>query len=276
MQVFILTDMEGVSGVKGAPDRAGNDVLNPDASTRLLVREVNAAAKGLVAAGADEVVLWEGHGFSNAFDFDELHPSVSLYQAVEPLRPIVPFGRDCAAFVQIGAHAMASSERGYLNHSFSSHGVSDLLLNGELIGEIGVHALLAAHFNVPTILVSGDRAACDEAKALLGEVATVETKVALYHYAAINHHPQRVRADLTVAAEKALQRRAEFPLLKPEPPYELRQRLRGENYADALEKTGAERIDRFTVAWRSDNLVDLWAQRNGWAPDAYARRFPIA
>jgi len=45
--------------------------------------------------------------------------------------------------------------------------------------------------------------------------------------------------------------------------------------ADNYEKAGAERLDSVTVLLRSDNFLDLWAQRNGWAPGTHNKKFGI-
>ena len=46
------------------------------------------------------------------------------------------------------------------------------------------------------------------------------------------------------------------------------------NQADAYEMRGAKRVDHQTVVLESDDLVDLWAQRNGWGPGVHETRFP--
>ena len=58
MKVFILTDLEGPSGVNGRPDSpVGNTMLNRPTAELALVNELNAVCDGLVAAGADEIVI---------------------------------------------------------------------------------------------------------------------------------------------------------------------------------------------------------------------------
>ena len=275
MKVVILTDLEGVSGVNGRPDSVGNKIINKDVSDRLLTEEVNAAAEGLIAAGATEIVCWDGHGGSNSVVIERLHPEVQLYQSGGLMNPVLPFDRSCEALLQIGAHAMMGVADGFLHHSYNSHAVVNMWLNGERIGEIGMSALLVAYFGVPTILVSGDRAGCREAKAFLGQVETVETKIGINRYSAINKNPVKVRTELTAAAHRALAARDTFSLVKKDPPYELKMALMCPNMADRYEKAGAKRLDHVTVAIEGDDLLDVYAQRCGWAPGVHNARFGV-
>jgi len=66
MKIFIVTDIEGISGINGRKaDEVGNKIINTDVACRLLTQEVNAVAEGLIEAGADEIHVWDGHGGSS-------------------------------------------------------------------------------------------------------------------------------------------------------------------------------------------------------------------
>ena len=271
MKVYILTDLEGVSGVIGRSDGIGNRIENKDESDRLLTEEVNATVQGLVDAGADEIVVADGHGGSNSIRIESLHPKASLLRAGGDLfPPSWSIDETYDAALHIGAHAMMGVRDGFLNHSFNSHAITRLELNGEAIGEIGIMALLFARFGVPTILVSGDRAACREARTFLGSVETVETKTGLTRYGSIDRNPEVVRRDLADGAARALREIDKVPVKQLSPPYDLRVGLMCPNLADPYEKRGAERLDYLTVRITSDDFLDLWAQRNGWAPGSQA------
>jgi len=61
-RIFVITDAEGVAGV------CRQDQTDPkDSDMRaLLAGEVNAAVDGFLAGGADEVIVWDGHGGSES------------------------------------------------------------------------------------------------------------------------------------------------------------------------------------------------------------------
>lgn len=276
MKVFIITDIEGVSGVNGRKaSEVGNNIINTDEACRLLTEEVNAAVEGLVEAGADEIHVWDGHGGSNSIRIETLHPAADLFVSGGDLAPITYINSSYDAAIQLGAHAMMGVSDGFLHHTFNSHGIVNMWLNDILIGEIGAVGLQCAYFNVPTILVAGDVAGCQEAKAFFDGVETVAAKKAFSRYTVQNYNPARVREALKVGAEKALRKRDEFRVKKLEGPYELKIQLMCPNMADNYEKAGAERLDHCAIKLRSDDLLDLFAQRVGWAPGTHNRKFKI-
>src|SRR5260370_25083242 len=76
---MIVTDMEGVGGVNNADEQLLPGQRRYDESVRLLVGEINAAIKGLLEAGAGQIVVWDGHDGSRSLsitdiDGDELAP----------------------------------------------------------------------------------------------------------------------------------------------------------------------------------------------------------
>jgi D-aminopeptidase len=82
-----------------------------------------------------------------------------------------------------------------------------------------------------------------------------------------------VRAELTKKAKQALDKIDTFKLKTISSPYTLELQLMCPNLADSYEKIGAERVDYQTVILRSDNLIDLYAQRVGWASGVYSKKF---
>ena len=276
MKLLVMTDIEGVSGVNGRKaDAVGNKVINTEAACRLLTEEVNAVVEGLVEAGASEIMVWDGHGGSNSIQIENLHPAAELFISGGDLAPVTCIDSSYDAALQIGVHATMGVADGFMNHTFNSHAVVNMWLNGERIGEIGIGGLQCAYFGVPTILVSGDAAACREANDFFGQVATVETKKALSRYTVQNHNPIQVRKQLKEQAQKALSGKAGFALKKLAGQFELKVELMCPNMADDYEKRGAERLDHNIIVLRSDDFLDLWAQRNGWAPGVHNKKFNI-
>ncbi len=274
MKVYILTDLEGPDGVNGRSDGIGNQILNKDVAAEALTNEVNACCEGLVKAGADEIRVLDGHGGSATLNALKLHPAAQLMQ-VGRWAPTVAVDASFDAMVQLGAHGMQQSG-GHMCHTFNSHGVQWMKLNGAFIGEIGVCSYLGAYFGVPTILVSGDDTACAEAQALLGsEVETVMTKHGVNRYTAVNRPPKEVYAEMTAKAEKALKALSTMkPLPMPEH-LQLDVRVMCPNQTWGPEMLGIELLDEVTMRYVSDDMVDLWSQRLGWAPGVHNRRFGI-
>lgn len=274
MKVFILTDLEGPAGINGRSDGIGNTTLNKPTADQALINEVNAVCEGLVAAGAAEIVVYDGHGGSNSMDIFKLHPKASLMQVGDAsLASYLDGTYD--AFIQLGAHGMQQSG-GYMCHTYNSHATTFMKLNGEYIGEIGIASHIAAYFNVPTILVSGDDTACHEARALLGDgLEVVPTKSTINRYSTVNYPVQELYKKLTAAAERALRNLKNATCLEMPEKLELLAGCMCPNQANAVEMRGIERLDEVTLRYVSDDMIDLWGQRLGWAPGVHNRKFGI-
>ncbi len=277
MKIFIMTDLEGPSGVVARPRNdggLGHQIVNYDVAGEMLTNEVNACAEGLEEAGVREIVAIDGHGGGNSMKFSKLHHLVSpgslggvMYPRTFGMGP----GYDGA--MQIGAHAMNGRE-GFLNHTFSSGAINDMYLNGELIGEIGIEILLAAYFGVPTLLVSGDAVACKEALDFLGfEIPTVVTKKTPYRYMVINRPQSEVYAELRKKSAEAVRNIGKIPVKVMKPPFEICVRWMSVNAADDCERRGAERIDDQMVRFTSHDFLDVWAQQQGWGAGAHLRKY---
>jgi len=274
MKVVILTDLEGPAGVNGRSDGIGNTMLNKPTADQALVNEVNAVCEGLVAAGADEIVVVDGHGGSNSIDIFKLHSKARLYQ-IGDWSPMVYLDGTFDALVQLGAHSMQSAG-GYMCHTFNSHSVAGMKFNGEPIGEIGMGSYIAAYFGVPTIMVSGDDVACHEARALLGDdLEVVPTKASINRYTTVNYPVEEVYSNLRASAEKALRNVNNCPVLEMPESNELIVRFMCPNHLNGPIRLGIEQLDEVTVRYTSDDFIELWAQRNGWAPGVHQKRFNV-
>ena len=275
MKILIITDLEGPSGINGRSDGIGNKTINLPVACQVLMDEVNACVRGLLKGGADEIVVWDGHGGSNSLDITDLLPPAQLYTYGDLLTPCTLVDASYDAMVMIGYHAMSGVADGYMNHSYNSHQICNIWFNGELIGEIGVCAYKAAYFGVPSIMLSGDQAACREVKALIPNIHTVCTKHSQARYSTINRNPKDVQKDIEEMAEIALR---DLPNMKPlqlPKHIEYKIQLMCPNNADGYEKIGWERVDPHTVKTEGDDFIDVYSLQAGWAPGTHKRRFGI-
>ena len=61
----------------------------------------------------------------------------------------------------------------------SSRNIIDVSINNVSLPEAGINALIAGYYDIPVVFVSGERALCNQAKVLFGEVKTVAVNVIL-------------------------------------------------------------------------------------------------
>ena len=186
MKVFVISDMEGISGIVRPAQTHGGDPLYEE-GRRLYTEEINAAVRGAKAAGATEIVVMDCHGAGKDYSFNSLIPEDldpdCEYVVQDEWTEYVEFleqGVDGALFV--GMHAMAGTGDGVMAHTVSGVDWQNLWFNGRLVGETGINAALCGTWGCPVLLVTGDQAACEEGKALLGEgLTTVAVKKGLVY-----------------------------------------------------------------------------------------------
>ncbi len=261
MKIFMITDMEGVAGVVSFVDQSYPDGRYYDAGKRLVTGEVNAAIDGLLAAGVEETLVWDGHG-AGAIDFEELHPkALLLHGRPSPLwSRLQEVIRRYDACVIVGQHAMAGVATSNQNHTQNSHTVDAYRLNGKLIGEIGQLALFMGGLGLPLLFLSGERDACREAEDLVSGITTVAVKEGLGRGSAISLSAQtarqRIRQGIATAVAQHRQNPI-APLIWPGP-YLLEKRFFFTDTADAeMTKPGADRVNAQVVRFRSDNILDI-------------------
>lgn len=261
MNVFMVTDMEGVAGVVSFTDQSYPDGRYYDAGKRLVTAEVNAAVDGLVDGGADDILVWDGHG-AGAILFEELHPRARLLHG----RPSPPWSRLKEVIARydvcviVGQHAMAGVATGNQNHTQNSRTVDYYELNGTRIGEIGQIALFMGALGLPLIFLSGEQDACREAEALVEGITTVAVKEGLGRGAAISLSAQRARSKIRAGIHAALEKQRTDPLppLVWPGPYVLEKRFFFTDVADAAtNQPGVERVDSQTVRLRGDRIEDV-------------------
>jgi D-amino peptidase len=175
MKILIAADMEGISGVVHW-DQVSSDRADYARFRKLMTAEVNAAVQGAFAGGAAQVVVSDGHGSGRNILIEELDSRARLNSGgPSPLSMVEGAGSGVSGAIFVGYHARAGTPGAILDHTWAG-AVAELWLNRQAVGEIGLNAGVCGHFGAPVIALSGCRAACAEAAALLGEIETVPVK----------------------------------------------------------------------------------------------------
>ena len=266
MKVFIVSDLEGVSGVtKGGQTKGGAPIY--EESRRLYTEEINAAVRGAKAAGATEIVAMDCHGAGDEWSFNSLVPEL-LDEACDfvvqdewtEYTEFLESGVDAALFV--GMHAMAGARRGVMNHTVSGRDWQNLWFNGVLVGETGINAALCGTWGCPVVLVTGDVAACDEGRDLLGPgFVTVPVKQGFSAQSARNVAPLRARALIEEGAISALADLSAVDPYEPGMPCEIQVEYKNTLAPDKLRhRRGVERVSDRMIVSRADTWWDAWKQ----------------
>jgi D-amino peptidase len=203
MKIFLSSDMEGTAGVVDWAQCVG-DGPQADAGRRLLLDEVNAAIEGAVAGGATEIVVNDSH-----YQMRNLPPGAIAGEASyisgshKPLYMMQGLDSTFDAVLFVSYHGSVGAPAG-LSHTYNPRAIVEARINGTVTGEAGINALVAAHYGVPVVLVTGDRCACEETAALIPGVRAAVVKEHVSRLAAHSLHPVRACQLIRETAEQAV------------------------------------------------------------------------
>ncbi len=256
LRVLILTDLEGISGIERIED-VDREKKEYGESCKKLMLDVNAAAEGAFSGGASGVYALDGHGGGKNFLPGMLDKRAMIEE--RRMTKALSAGKAYEAVAVIGAHAMAGTINGFLDHTQSSKSWFNYYVNGRKLGEIAQWALWAGLRDIPVIMVSGDEAACAEARAFLGNVETAPVKQGLGRNRALLYPETESRKKITKAVKKAVKNYKNFSPFKMFTPLDIRLELYRSDMADEIisRRPDYERIDARTIRRVSDNPLDI-------------------
>ncbi len=255
MKIYIVADMEGITGIDDAKvwDYAHRTYAE---GRRLMMGDVNAAVAGAFDAGATEVAVHDWHGGGNNLIMEDLDPRARHVRAA-PGRWWGELDGSFDAVGFVGQHAMAGTLNGFLDHTMTGAWF-ELRFNGERVGEIALWATAAAMMKVPLAFLCGDRAACEEAAVLIPGIPTAAVKEGRGRKRASCLHPRAARERITAAVAEGVRRRGELPRVGFKPPVRVELVYTSSDRADEVAwRRGIERIDARTVRWEASTPEDL-------------------
>jgi len=257
-KVFMITDMEGVSGIFDS-DVQCLPYKSPrwEESHKLLTGEVNAAVDGLLAGGATDVVVWDGHDSGQSLSVLDIHPKARLLTG-RPVSPTLELDPSYKAVVFIGQHAMAGARNGILSHSYDSGGIQNIWVNGKPTGEIGGRVMLAGYFGIPVIMLSGDTAACEELHDLTPQAECAEVKSGVSRTAGSMLSHQAACTLIREKTQRAMERLGEFPPFRISGPIEVKVEITTRGEPGVRPREGVERVNERTWVFRGKDIVDAW------------------
>jgi D-amino peptidase len=203
VKVFISVDMEGVAGIVAWEQcLAGGD--DYALGRELVLGEVNAAIGGAIAAGATDVCVNDAHSHMRNLPPDRLAGRASyLSGRFKPLYMMEGLDSSYDAAVFLGYHAAIASP-GVLSHTYNPRAVSNVRLNGTVAGESGLNALVAQHYAVPIVAITGDQYVVQEALPFCPRVEGIEVKRSISRHAAHHLHPDEARQRIHDGVRKSL------------------------------------------------------------------------
>ncbi|MEN8255972.1 MAG: M55 family metallopeptidase, partial [Verrucomicrobiota bacterium] len=167
--------------------------------------------------------------------------------------------RDYDVCAIVGQHAMAGTVDGNMNHTQSSRAVEYFKLNDIPIGEIAQTALFFGALGIPMIYLTGDHAACREAKELIPGITVAEVKKGLSRSCAISLSKEESRGIIQENAKVALASHKANPVepLKWSGPFTLEKRFFTSDLADGACGPGWERVDPQTIRRTAEDILEI-------------------
>jgi len=256
MKVYVHADMEGISGIRSMV-QVQFDSPEYAEGRRLMMADMNVAIDAAFVAGATEVIACDTHGGGGQIDVREMDPR-AVYELPASGRMMPSLDESFTAVVELGRHARAGTLNGFLDHTMSSKSWFEYKLNGQPMGELGIVAAYAGHYDVPVVAVSGDAAAAKEAADLLDGVECAVVKWGLGRNKARCLSIENAHAEIRRAVEQGIRNAANVQPFKPSLPATIELTFCRSDMADAvMHIRGLERIDARTVRRQSNSLLDL-------------------
>lgn len=258
MKIYIVTDMEGVSGLH-MMEQVYRDSPEYIPACGLLMDDVNVAVAAAFDAGATDVVVCDAHGGGGQIHRERMDPRAQ-YVTPDAGAMMPCLDESFAGVILLGQHARAGTLNAFLDHTVSSAQWFEFRINDLVVGEIGIVAAYSGHFNVPVIALTGDKAAAAEAKELLGDIECAVVKRGLGRNRAeclsIPEAHVRIREVIHAAVNSAQQ----FNPWKPYLPATIQLTLYRSDMADDFAtKPDVERVDARTVRKSISSFKDVVA-----------------
>jgi len=259
MKLFLSTDFEGVSGIV-AWEQIIEGNSEYEQGRRLLTNEVNAVISGALEAGANEFVINDSHHYMR-----NLHPQELLGKAMlitgkhKPMYMMEGLNSSFDGVCFVGYHGSIGAQQAVLSHTYNPGAIWEVRINGDVVGESAINALVATHYNVPIILISGDEATVQEAQNIAPNAEKVIVKQSLGRFAAAHIHPTVACEMLQKGASRAVRHVKEMHSPVFTRPVSLEVTFLVADMAEmALWVRGVERVGPRTVTISSEDLLELY------------------
>lgn len=239
----------------------------------LFTADINNLSRAALDAGATELIVCDTHHGGGNFIQDKLlrDPRVAyLYRSVgdeNGQRRWWPgMNETVHGLLLPGHHAKASTPDAFLPHTWNFEWL-DFTINGQSVGEIGIEACFAGHWNVPLIYVQGDEAACLETRRQFPWAATTAVKSGTTDvcHGLSPSEAQRATAQGVRQAIEGL-RNGRMRPYKPVLPMTITLRMRTmDAAAKAAQRPGVLRLDDHTLEARVGSQAEVvkWLLNTG-------------
>ena len=175
MKLFISADIEGCAGLALTGETHKAEAVY-QAFAKEMTEEVLAACEAAREAGADEIVVRDGHGDASNIDPLRMPDYVTLIRGKSghPYNMMYGIDETFDGVLYIGYHAPAGDPEFAISHTSTGNSLY-IHLNGKVMSECMLNSYTAASNGVPVLFLSGDEKICRLAKELVPGMQKVDT-----------------------------------------------------------------------------------------------------
>ena len=259
MKYFISVDMEGISGIVDG-SMVNSKRHDYEKGRKLMAADVNAAIKGILETDKDaEITVCDAHGSMNNINPTDLHKKAQLVRGTpKPQSQLATLDNTYHACLFLGYHSKKGTLEGIMSHTYSGGNIESLHINDTEVGETGLNARIAAHYNVPLIFLAGDTATTQEAKEVHPDITTVAVKEAIGRMSAKCLHPETAQQLITEGVKKALTQPYP-PAIKVKTPVTFKIRFTDARRADAAALIPTtQRLDGKTIKLIAPDMITAY------------------
>ena len=250
--------MEGLAGVVSSA-QLGPSGFEYGLAREIMTNEVNAVIEGAKNAGATEFVISDSHGNGQNILINKLPKDVQLVRSwPRHLSMMAGIDESFDGVILLGYHVSTNYKNGVRAHTFSSTKLTDVKINGSSVSEAAMSAIIAGHYNVPVIMVTGDDKTIEETKMFLGDIEGAIVKWAYSYESAKTITPAAAIDIIKSTTEKAVRRIKEFKPYKIEYPVQFEVSFKNYRPSEILNYLSiVERTDSHSIKFIGKDILEV-------------------
>ena len=256
-KLYVSADIEGVAGIAHWDEILASGGAYATGQ-RLLTEEVLALCAGATAGGVTDITVNDAHSAMRNIIPDKLPMNVRLISGhFKPWYMMEGLDETFDAAVFLGYHGPAGSAS-ILSHTYSPRVIWEARIDGEVTGETGINALVAHHFGVPVVLITGDQTTNADAQRWIPEARGLTVKRSIGRFSADSMSPEAARLAIFEAIKAALEDPPARVSRPPSKPHSLELTFQSAEMAELASWAGASRAGDRTVRLEAPTGIELY------------------
>lgn len=261
MKAFVSIDIEGMPHIVSVGHLNLKGTLYAEAR-KIATKVTLAAAEELSKNGFSEVVVADSHGPMVNLLVEDLPEYIEVVRGYPRPLSMIAGVDGCDAALFLGYHAKFGTAKSTFDHTYSGRSITRVKVNGIESSEFLLNAYAAGEFNIPVILVAGERQLLeDDVKRHAPWVETVALKHSFSRVSAKSASLVKIEKELRGAVKTAIAKfnRKEAKPLIAEKPVNVGITFSSSQFADAAELLPfIRRNDGLNIEYKAGSILEAY------------------